>query len=293
MKTPKSPGRKGASGKNLQPWHIHQKDSKGRVGSWYFCIFVCETCAAKQHIMNGKFGKTNNRAFQKGSAQMAQSSCWSFKLHQYHLSCALDYRKGLDKPLVAWIEIWSHTHDRSIYVYCICIHNINTTGKIIALVALPTSTFMERCMIYEQTSGKHIVQKGSYLDSCPGTLLTKVNLLKKQLHAAIPFRCVLKFVSAKIWVRSIGTFADELFIKNNSMQLAQFHLPNIAPFNFKYVLKILCWWFGKLFSHLVNKQLSKRFHSSSPKPAFFPASVAAFAWEMAWFSGISHHISWI
>lgn len=30
-----------------------------------------------------------------------------FKLHQYHLSCALDDRKGLDKPLVAWIEVYT------------------------------------------------------------------------------------------------------------------------------------------------------------------------------------------
>ena len=42
-------------------------------------IYSHETCAAKQHIMKGKFGKTTNRAFQKGSAQMAQSSnCWSW-----------------------------------------------------------------------------------------------------------------------------------------------------------------------------------------------------------------------
>lgn len=165
------------------------------------------------------------------------------------------------------------------YIY---IHIINTTGKIIPLAALLTWTCMERCMIYEQTSGKHIIQKSSYLDSCPGTLLTKVNLLEKQLHVAIPFLRVLKLVSAKIWVRSIGTFfADKLLVKHTSMQLARFHLPDIAPFNFKYGLKILSWWFGNFFAP-GKQQLSKRFHSCSPKPAL-TASVGAFAWEMAWF----------
>lgn len=180
----------GASGKNLQPWNM---------------------CRQATHH-EGKVWQNNKQGFPKrlspnGSKfQLLVMDCERlFKLHQYHLSCALDDRKGLDKPLVAWIEVYT----------------------------------------------------------------------------SIPFLRVLKLVGAKIWVRPIGTFfADELLVKNNSMQLARFHLPDIAPFNFKYGLTILCWWFGNFFAP-GKQQLSKRFHSCSPKPAL-TASVGAFAWEMAW-----------